>query len=101
MKFRAGEPRPPNAGRRAGTPNKRTREIAAVLLAATNEIGGEARLVAWIKASEANERDFWCCMFTRLLPLQVRGTGAHGEIELSVDVKLTPEELARRLEERG
>jgi hypothetical protein len=101
MKFRSGEPRPARAGRRAGTPNKRTREIAAVLQAAANEVGGEARLVEWIKASEANERDFWCCMFIKLLPMQVQGTGERGEIEMSMSVKLTPEEVARKMEELG
>jgi hypothetical protein len=38
-------------------------------------------------------------MFLKLLPVQVSGMGEHGEIELSV--KITREELARKLEERG
>jgi hypothetical protein len=99
MKFKAGEPRPPNAGRRAGTPNKRTVEVRSVLEAAAREIGGLERLVAWIKEDRQNERDFWVCMYMKLLPVQVQGSGEHGEIELSV--KIPREELARKLEEHG
>src|SRR6266478_2681412 len=97
--FQKGQPK--LAGRKAGTPNKRTRDMRAALEATAREIGGEAGLVRWIKESAENERDFWVRMFTRLLPVQLEGSGERGEIELSVDVKLTPEELARKLEERG
>lgn len=97
MKFQRGEPRPPNAGRRAGTPNKSTAEVRAVLLAAVRDIGGEQRLVDWIKESPQNEFAFWTVMVPRLLPLNVRGTGPRGELE----VNLNPEELAKRMEERG
>jgi hypothetical protein len=87
------------AGRVKGTPNNRSAELRRVIAAAEHEIGGLQRLVAWIKADAANERLFWSSMFMKLLPVQLEGSGEHGEIEMSV--KLTPEEAAKRLEERG
>jgi hypothetical protein len=99
MTFRVGDPKPQTSGRRAGVRNKRTRDLRAALEATAREIGGEARLVQWIKASAENERDFWVRMFTRLLPVQVQGSGEHGEVELNVN--LTREEVARKIEERG
>src|SRR4051812_33451312 len=94
--FRKGERL---VGREKGTPNKRTVEVRPVIQAAAREIGGAERLVAWIKESPQNESLFWTTMFTRLLPVRVEGSGAGGEIE--VNVKLTQEELSRRLAERG
>jgi hypothetical protein len=97
MTFKPGDPK--IAGRKAGTPNKRSAELRRVIAAAEHEIGGLQRLVAWIKADPANERLFWSSMFMRLLPVQLEGSGEHGEVELNVN--LTPEEMAKRLEERG
>jgi hypothetical protein len=94
--FQKGE-RP--VGRAKGVLNKRTVEVRDVLMAAAREIGGLARLVAWIKEDALNERLFWATMYLRLLPLQVMGSGPHGELELNV--RLTRDEMLRRLEERG
>jgi hypothetical protein len=46
-----------------------------------------------------NERLFWTVVWPRLLPLQVQGSGAHGELEFNV--KIDPAELARKMQERG
>jgi hypothetical protein len=86
-------------GRAKGVPNKRTVEVRGVIQAAARKIGGEERLIAWIKESPQNESLFWTVMYIRLLPVRVQGTGEHGEIELSV--KIGREELSRKLEERG
>lgn len=99
MTFRKGDPKPPGAGRVAGTPNKRTIRIREVIEAAAHEIGGLQRLVEWIKEDPENERLFWSSMFIKLLPVQIQGTGERGEIELMVTVPR--EEVAKTLEERG
>jgi hypothetical protein len=85
------------AGRVAGTPNKRTVFVKGVLEDAAIEIGGLSRLVAWIQEAPENEYAFWTSMFMRLLPVQVQGTGQHGELEMIIK----RDELARKLEEEG
>lgn len=99
MTFRLGDPKPATSGRKPGVENKRTIEVRGILMAAVHEIGGMERLVAWIKEEPQNEFAFWTQMFPRLLPVRVEGSGAPGEIELSAEIK--PEDLSRRLEERG
>jgi hypothetical protein len=99
MVFRKGEPRPANAGRRKGTPNKRTVYVREVLEGAAHSIGGRKRLIAWIRERPENEYAFWTSMYMRLLPMHVQGSGPHGALEMTV--KFTREELAKRLEERG
>jgi hypothetical protein len=68
-------------------------------MAAVHEIGGMERLVAWIKEEPQNEFAFWTQMFPRLLPVKVQGSSPRGEIELSM--KIQPDDLAKRLEDRG
>jgi hypothetical protein len=63
------------------------------------QIGGVDRLTAWVKEEPQNEFAFWTQIYPRLLPLQVQGAGARGEIE--VNVKYSREELIKRLIERG
>ena len=99
MAFKKGVPRLPNAGRRLGTPNKRTTQIRAMLHGAARRIGGINRLVEWIKEDPHNERVFWAHMYMKMLPVRIDGEGPHGEIEMTL--KIAPEELRRRLEERG
>ena len=40
MPFKKGEPRPPNAGRRKGTPNRSTKALRDALLSAADRAGG-------------------------------------------------------------
>ncbi len=86
-------------GRKKGVPNKRTVEVRSVLLGAAREIGGMERLVAWIKESPQHEYAFWTTMYPRLLPVNIQGSGPHGELQMTLEIKR--EELARKLEERG
>jgi hypothetical protein len=88
-----------SAGRKVGAQNLYSRAVKWIISEAAHQVGGLDRLVAWIKESEVNERLFWTQIWPRLLPLQVQGTGARGELELTV--KLTHEELLQRLRERG
>jgi len=97
MGFKKGEPRPTNAGRRRGTPNRRTVYVREVLEGAAQGIGGMDRLIAWIKKSPENEYAFWTSMYMKLLPVHVQGAGQRGEPV----VEIRREDLARKLEERG
>jgi hypothetical protein len=86
-------------GRKVGAQNLYSRAVKWVISEAAHQVGGLDRLVAWIKEDEINERLFWTQIWPRLLPLQVAGMGPRGEIE--VNVKLSREELVKRLTERG
>jgi hypothetical protein len=87
------------AGRKKGSQNVHTRMVKWVIGEVARQIGGVDRLTAWVKESEQNEFAFWTMLYPRLLPLQIAGMGARGEIE--VDVKYSREELIKRLIERG
>ena len=100
--FKKGDKRPANAGRKTGTPNKTTASARQMLELAAERIGGLDRLVTWILKRPDNERLFWSQMYPKLLPLQVRGGGPYGELELNVTQKqLTPDELETELVRRG
>lgn len=86
-------------GRKVGALNIHSRGVRLMIAEAAHGLGGVQRLIAWAKEDPLNERAFWTHIWPRLLPLQVQGTGAHGEIELNVRIK--PEDLTKRLEERG
>jgi hypothetical protein len=95
--FKKGEPRPENAGRRAGTPNKQTAHVRAALEMAAERIGGVERLAEWIKEAPENEYAFWTQMCMKLLPVQVRSAGENR----APVVQIRKEDIARKLEERG
>src|SRR5262245_30511952 len=83
-------------GRKAGVANLHTRAVREMIAAAAHGLGGTARLMAWAKEDPVNERLFWTVVWPRLLPLQVQGAGAHGEIELNL--KISREDLPKELE---
>src|SRR6516162_4192364 len=95
--FVKGQPK--SAGRKKGSQNLHTRAIREMIEAAAEGLGGTARLISWAMEDEINERLFWSSIWPRILPLQIQGTGARGEIE--VNVKLSREEMMKRLIERG
>ena len=97
--FKKGTPRPEKAGRKPGGLNRQTLAVRSAIEAAACEIGGVDRLVAWIKESAENEYVFWSSMYLKLLPIRVMGSGERGEIELNV--RITEDELLRKLRERG
>ena len=95
--FVKGQPK--SAGRKKGSQNLHTRAIREMIEAAAEGLGGTARLIAWAMEDEINERLFWSSIWPRILPVQIQGMGARGEIE--VNVKLSREEMMKRLIERG
>lgn len=60
-------------GRKKGTPNKMTAKAKGAIEQAAETLGGADRLAAWAKEDPANERVFWSQIYTKLLPLQVKG----------------------------
>lgn len=60
-------------GRKKGTPNKMTAKAKGAIEQAAETLGGAERLAAWAKEDPANERVFWSQIYTKLLPLQVKG----------------------------
>ena len=77
MKFQKGEPRHPNAGRRAGTPNKHTRSVRDALvraLEATAEDGGE-EFFAGLRDSDPKT---FATLVSKLIPNQTHITGDEG-----------------------
>jgi hypothetical protein len=95
--FVKGQPK--SAGRKKGSQNLHTRAIREMIEAAAEGLGGTARLISWAMEDEINERLFWSSIWPRILPVQIVGAGARGEIE--VNVKYSREEMMKRLIERG
>jgi hypothetical protein len=71
MAFEAGKPRPKNAGRRKGTPNKTTVRVKEAVLAAFDQIGGEQYLMT---VALRDPRTF-CTLLGRILPTEISGPG--------------------------
>jgi hypothetical protein len=86
-------------GRKKGALNIHSRTVRMAIAEAARGLGGVKRLIEWAKEDPLNERAFWTSIWPRLLPLQIQGAGARGEIELNLQIK--PEELDKALEERG
>ena len=71
MTFRAGEPRPVNAGRRRGVPNKNTTQLKdAILQAATEE--GNGSLTAYLRQQAREQPAAFMSLLGRVLPLQLQ-----------------------------
>jgi len=66
-------PPPKSRGRPKGSKNKVGKEAKAVIAAAAEELGGQARLVKWAKADPKNESAFWTSIYPKLLPMTVAG----------------------------
>ncbi|WP_439399407.1 hypothetical protein ACRQ5Q_18625 [Bradyrhizobium sp. PMVTL-01] len=66
--------------------NVQSKAIKEMIAAAARGLGGPPRLIEWAKEDPKNEYAFWVHICPRLLPLQIAGSGANGELELSVKV---------------
>jgi len=71
--FKPGHPRPANAGRKKGIPNKITMNVKEALVEAFEKMGGVPSLVRWGRLNTTEFYKLW----VRLLPVQV--TGAEGK----------------------
>jgi hypothetical protein len=75
-------------GRPKGALNKTTQSVKDAISQAADELGGSNRLLSWVKEEPINERIFWKDIYTKLLPLQVNGSGADGEFITKMVVEL-------------
>jgi hypothetical protein len=66
-RFKKGEPRPSNAVRRKGTPNKLTKGLKEAIISALERAGGEDWLVALAKS---DKRTF-ASLLGRVLPTEI------------------------------
>lgn len=83
MAFAKGEKRPPNAGRKKGSPNKTTTEVKEALQTVYNKIGGDESFALWARTEPG---EFYK-LYAKLLPVQVKGEHDHkGEIGMKVTV---------------
>ena len=70
MAWKKGEPRPPNAGRKKGTPNRVTGLLRDQILQALDKEGG----VAYLRDLARKEPSSFATLLGRVLPLQVTGS---------------------------
>lgn len=62
-------------GRKAGTPNKTTREVKAALEACYEAIGGDVNFAAWAAVNSTEFYKLWA----KLIPVQVNHADNEGE----------------------
>ena len=67
-------------GRKKGSQNKVTKEVKEVIGQCFDKIGGLESFAAWARN---NRTDFYK-LYSKLLPIQLQGTGANGEINIIV-----------------
>ena len=68
-RFKKGEPRPPNAGRKKGSVNKATASIKQAFKEAFEELGGATALAEWARD---NPTEFYR-LSARLIPTELTG----------------------------
>lgn len=81
MPFKPGQPRPENAGRRAGTPNRSTREVREALVEAFERKGGVEYLAGL-------DDDIFARLLVRLIPNEV--SAKLGEVEVVHRIHVGP-----------
>lgn len=69
-----GEPRPPGAGRKRGTPNRVTTGAKLAMLAVYDGLGGDRAFELW---AEKNPSEFYK-LFARLIPTEHQVSGHEG-----------------------
>lgn len=61
-------------GRKAGTPNKVSREAKDAIAEAAEKLGGSERLVNWAKEAPENEKAFWSTIYPKLIGVSISGS---------------------------
>jgi hypothetical protein len=90
MAFEKGDPKPEGSGRQSRTPNRITREVKEMVLAALDRAGGEDYLLA---QAHDNPKAF-LSLLGRIIPTQV--TGKDGK-DLIPDRASDPDRVAQAL----
>ena len=65
-RFKKGDPKPPNSGRKKGTPNKIPRKVKEDIEDAFTKLGGVAGLIKWAKKSNKNQEKLYDWYFSML-----------------------------------
>ena len=60
-------------GRPKGAVNKTTKAAKDAIAEAAEGLGGAARLIAWAREDERNERVFWGTIYPKLIPVTLAG----------------------------
>jgi hypothetical protein len=60
-------------GRPKGSPNKLSKAAKDIIAAVAEDLGGQRRMVAWVKEAPENEKAFWATIYPKLLPLTLSG----------------------------
>lgn len=70
--FKPGDPKPPNSGRKKGTPNRFTSDIRDALIEAVNRVGsdgdGNDGMVGYLMASALSQRQSILAMLNKAMP---------------------------------
>lgn len=83
-------------GRPKGAENKMTRAVKDVIASAAEELGGQSRLVAWVREDPKNESAFWTTIYPKLLPKEVSGLDGRDLFPQRVElVAVEPEAQAK------
>lgn len=102
-RFKKGERRPANAGRKVGSVNKTTRLLREAIIMAAENVGGDnkgkGQLVGYLETIAKKHPDLFCVLLGRVLPMQL--VGPSDNTPKDVHVHLTLPEMRQRLEERG
>jgi hypothetical protein len=79
MAYRKGKPRPPNSGRKRGTPNKVTKELRDLVLGALEDAGGQKYLAQQAKL----EPSAFLSLLGKCLPKDIKvGGGLRLQVNL-------------------
>ena len=70
MPFQRGKPRPPNAGRKKGTPNKVSKSAKEAYVEVFERLGGADGLFTWARQDPGNLRDFYNWHSNKLIPTE-------------------------------
>ena len=68
-RFKKGEPRPANAGRKKGTPNKLTTGLKEAIIGALERAGGED----WLLQLARSDKRTFASLLGRVLPTETTG----------------------------
>lgn len=82
--FKKGDPKPPSAGRRKGTPNKTTTELKKAIMNAFHKVGGEDYLVL---VAQTDPKTF-CTLLGKVLPAEFKAT-----VDANVNISVAQDEM--------
>lgn len=80
--FKPGTPKPPDSGRKKGTPNKITLTVKEQIELCYVKIGGDKRFAEW---ADANPDLFYVHIYPKIIPKDINVTGTIGVAQLLIE----------------